>query len=296
MHFIPRIKSSWRPLVTLPDRHVNDFCLFRDREGWWHAIGIQGDGTWEGEVSLFHCAGPSLDAPLEERPPLFEPMPQMTGRAPASTRPQKHAPFVVESEGRYHLFYRRPRGAILKVTTTDPFAWPDEAELVFEEADARDVCLVRDRRGWLMYYCQSVEVEGAARSAVLMRESTNLRTWSRPHVALHETSHRAEHSLLESPFVVRRPEGFYCLARARWITDRCTTVVYFGRAPGRFASGDNAWFAELPDVHAAEAVEVDGGYCIARASAYAEAGTSNPPFPGVIEVAELSFEDSWQAE
>lgn len=295
MRFIPRLESEWRRIVETPNHHLNDFCLFQDAEGWWHAIGIRGQGTWESETSLFHFAGRSLDAPFEEQAPLFAGMPRIDGDGPESAAPHKHAPFVVRDGGQYHLFYRRPPGAILRVTAADPFNWPDEAELVFEEGDARDVCLVADRRGWLMYYCQSVAVEGVPRSAVLLRESANLQTWTQPRVALYETSHRAEHSLLESPFVVRRPEGFYCFARARWLEDRCTTAVYFSREPGRFPSGDNDWFAELADVHAAEVVEHGGGYYLARVSGYAEAGTAHPPFPGFVEVAELRFEDAWQA-
>lgn len=72
----PQTISDWFRIVEYPSQHLNDFCLFRDRQGAWHAIGIMGAGTWASEASLFHSTGRNLRERFENRPPLFEAMPR----------------------------------------------------------------------------------------------------------------------------------------------------------------------------------------------------------------------------
>lgn len=33
----PTIASGWFRIVSYPQHHLNDFCLFRDQRGTWHA-------------------------------------------------------------------------------------------------------------------------------------------------------------------------------------------------------------------------------------------------------------------
>jgi hypothetical protein len=286
----PRIASDWFRIVEYPDRHLNDFCLFRDEQGTWHAIGIMGTGTWASETSLFHSTGKGLRERFENRPPLFEAMPRWVGgRQSRNAAPQKHAPFVVFHDGLYHLFYRRPGGTMLVVRSPDPFHWPDEVELVFEERDARDVCIVKIGGAFLMYYCQAAVVDGAMRSCDLLRTSKDLRDWSEATVVYVDTSRESGHSSLESPFVVPRPEGFYLFVRNRLLEEDTVTTVSFSEDPARFPSGAHPWFAELKHVHAPEIVECDGRYYIARVSGPRHANRQAPAAGGWVEVAELQF-------
>jgi hypothetical protein len=212
------------------------------------------------------------------------------GRRSDNNRPQKHAPFVVFHQGLYHLFYRRPPGTILVARSADPFHWPDEVELVFEAGDARDVCIVPIGGRFHMYYCQSAAVEGHAQrlSCILLRTSADLRNWSEA-VIVHYDNRPANHSRLESPFVLPRPEGFYLFARDRYVTDHCLTRVYFSKDQARFSSGERAWFGTLEDVHAPEIVELDGQHYLARVSGPGHANPNSPVRGGWVEVARLDF-------
>ncbi len=264
---IPEIASEWVRIVEYPEHHLNDFCLFRDLAGAWHAVGILGTGTWKSEQSLFHSTGASLSERFENLPPLFTHLPAWVGSRRSWNRaPQKHAPHVIVHEGTYHLFYRRPPGTILVVRSTDPRTWPDEAELVFEDRDARDVCVVRDGPAFLLYYCQAADLGGIMRSSILLRRSVDLRSWSEPVVVHFDTTGKTAHSKLESPFVVRRPEGYYLFLRYRFAGDRELTTVYLSTRPNRFPSGRRAYFTAIEGAHAAEIVEHDGEYWIARTS------------------------------
>lgn len=258
---------------------MNDFCIFRDREGIWHAIGIMGTGTWDSERSLFHSSSPDLDRPFRNHEPLLVESP------PAGLAPQKHAPFVVERNGVYHLYYRRPLGTILRACTEDPWRWPGLGEVVFQERDARDVCILEADGRFLMYYCQSTEVEGQLRACVMLRTSDDLMQWS-DAVVVHDDG-PATHSFLESPYVIRRPEGFYLFICHRRIGCRIT-VVLFSEDPRRFGSGRGGWLTILAPAHAAEIVEWDGKTYLAAVS-----GPVSPGFPndgGWVDLAELGWQ------
>jgi hypothetical protein len=287
----PQVVSDWIRIVEYPKHHLNDFCLFRDQQRIWHAIGIMGTGTWSSETSLFHSTGPSLHERFENRPALFQAMPRWVrgGRQSANQAPQKHAPFVLFHDGLYHLFYRRPNGTILVVRSSDPFHWPDEVELVFEERDARDICITKISGLFHMYYCQAAVVDGVLRSCDLLRTSKDLRKWSAATVVYADTSRESSHSTLESPFVVARPEGFYLFVRNQLLEEETVTTVSFSEDARRFPSGVQPWFATFKHVHAPEIVQSGDRYTIARVSGARHASREAPPVGGWVEVAELQF-------
>lgn len=283
---LPTLVPPWQRICEDSQHHFNDFCLFRDQQDVWHAIGIMGEGTWDSETRLFHYAGKTLDAPYEEHPPLFTSMPDIAGMShPKSTAPQKHCPFVLLHGDRYHMFYRRPWGCILHVRTHDPFAWPDEATLAFEEADARDPCVLEHQGRFLMYYCRSCDVEGVPRSCVYLRESNDLDTWSEGRRIFYDPLVRADHSLIESPFVLKRREGWYLFYRDRTGSDM-DTPVYFSHRHDAF---ENPPITTLIDCHAAEIVSLEEMHYIARASGPIHGHPSAPSHGGWLDVAPLAF-------
>jgi hypothetical protein len=286
----PVIASKWFRIVEYPDSHLNDFCLFRDRRGTWHAIGILGTGTWASETTLFHSTGTSLSERFTNRRPLFDALPEWIGdRRSKNKAPQKHAPFVIFNEGVYHMFYRRPNGTNLHVTTRDPMRWPNRVELAFEEQDARDSCVIRVGRTFYHYSCQAMKVKAVWRSCVAVRVSEDLRSWSAAEPAHVDTSHVSKHSRMESPFVVARPEGYYLFIRNRRFDNPALTTVYFSQTPQRFPSGEKAWFAALKNVHAPEIVQRKNRYYVARVSGARHASPDAPKRGGWVEVAELDF-------
>lgn len=275
---VPVLIPRWRRIIHYPGHHLNDFCIFRDRDGVWHGIGIVGTGTWDSERSLFHSSSRSLDAPFENHEPLF------VANPPGGLAPQKHAPFVVEREGTYHLYYRRPPGTIMLVRTDDPWRWEGLGEMVFEERDARDVCILEHEGRFLIYYCQSCLVDGTLRACVMVRTSTDLVAWSDARIAHHDAP--AAHSFLESPFVVKRPEGFHLFVCHRQIGRRITVVV-FSEDPFCFPPGREHWLTILAPAHAAEIVEDEGAMHLAAVS-----GPVGPGYPedgGWVEIAQLGW-------
>ena len=287
---VPTIASDWFRIVEYPQNHLNDFCLFRDQSGLWHAIGIMGTGDAKSELSLFHSTGQSLCRQFTNRQPLFEGLPAWIGQPRSSnTSLRKHTPFVIYHKGEYHMFYRRPNGTNLHVRTRDPLRWPNRVDLAFEEQDARDSCVIRVDEMFYHYSCQAMEIDGLWRSCVAVRTSRDLRDWSDAEPAHIDTSHVTDHSRMESPFVAKRPEGYYLFVRNRMFDDPSLTTVYFSQTPGRFPSGNNAWFTELKDVHAPEIVQEQGRYFIARVSGARHANRQAPEQGGWVEVAELVF-------
>jgi len=282
----PKLTSPWRRIIEYAENHLNDFCIFRGPDNRWHAVGIMGTGTWASETSLFHCSSDALYGPYREHPPLLVDLSQGDSRNKA---PQKHAPFVVRDGDACFMFFRRPPGTNLLVTSQDAFDWTDPPVLVFEENDARDACIQEFDGVWHWYYCQWLEVEGTGRSCILLRRSADLREWNEAVVVHVDTSREVRHSHLESPFVVHAAGCYWLFVRNRALDAECVTTVFRSDYPDRFASGEQAWDAELPGIHAPELVFHDDRWHIARVSGPPDHLPCSPPKGGWIDMAEIRF-------
>ena len=71
----PTIASDWTRIVNYPDNHLNDFAIFQAQDGTWHAFGIMGEGSFDTEVSLFHCSSPDLFGTFEHHEPILKETP-----------------------------------------------------------------------------------------------------------------------------------------------------------------------------------------------------------------------------
>lgn len=281
-----RITSPWIRVIEYADHHLNDFCLFRGFDVRWHAVGIMGTGTWASETRFFHCSSARLYGPYEKHPPLLGALARGGTRNEAS---QKHAPFVVIKDGLYHLFFRRPPGTNLRVTSADGVHWTEEPVVVFEERDARDACIQDFGGVYHWYYCQWAVVEGRGRSCILLRRSTDLVHWS-DAVPVHvDTSREVSHAHLESPFVVHASGAYWLFVRNRTMDEGCVTTVFRSATPDRFKSGIRAWDAELRDVHAPELVFDRGAWHLARVSGPPDHLACAPQRGGWIELARVAF-------
>lgn len=285
----PQIISPWVRLVEYPGNHLNDFCIFRGPDSRWHAIGIIGTGTWASETSFFHCSSAELYGPYTIHEPLLRNLRQGGTLNAAS---QKHAPFVVAKDGFYHMFFRRPPGTNLLVTSRDCFNWSDTPEVVFECNDARDACIQEFDGIWHWYYCQWLEVAGNGRSCILLRRSEDLRRWSEPAVVHYDTSRETRHSHLESPFVVRVKGRYWLFVRNRALDEACVTTVFSSDVPDRFACGEREWDAELAGIHAPELVFEGGRWHIIRASGPPDMLVCAPRRGGWLEASEIAFSEN----
>lgn len=283
----PVIVSPWTRAIAYPSNHLNDFCIFNGPDNRWHAIGIMGTGTWASETSLFHCSSDVPYGPYSIHPPLLTRLAQ--GNTP-NAAPQKHAPFVVVKDGVCHMFFRRPPGTNLLVTSLDTFRWTDDPVIIFEENDARDACIQEFDGVWHWYYCQWIEVNGKKRSCILLRRSTNLKEWDAPVVVHCDTSREVRHSHLESPFVVHAAGYYWLFVRNRTMDERCVTTVFRSDCPVRFAWGERAWDTELPGIHAPELFFHRERWYIARVSGPPDNLPCAPRSGGWVEIAEITFD------
>lgn len=247
-----------------------------------------GTGTWASETSFFHCSSPDLYGPYDKHPPLLEVLTQGDTQNPA---PQKHAPFVVVRGDTCHMFFRRPPGTNLLVTSTDGFLWTVDPITIFEENDARDACIQEFNGTYHWYYCQWLEVDGKGRSCIMLRRCTDLTQWEDPVVVHVDTSREVTHSHLESPFVVHADGYYWLFVRNRALDERCVTTVFRGDSPDRFASGVNAWDCELAGIHAPELITDNGQWHIARVSGPPDHLPTAPRHGGWIEIASITFTD-----
>lgn len=282
----PTIVAPWRRIITYPDNHLNDFCLFRALDGRWHCLGIMGTGTWSSERSFFHCSSPALHGPYEQHPPLLV---ELKRGETKNAAPQKHAPFVVLREKTCYLFFRRPPGTNLLLKSDDLFHWPLEPKVMFEENDARDACIQRFDGEYFWYYCQYRSIGGVGRSCIRLRRSQDLETWNKPVDVHVDQSRTVKHSHLESPFVIQAEGAYWLFVRNRSLDERCVTTVFRSDRPDRFRSGVRAWDAELEQAHAPELVFDEGKWHLARVSGPPDHLSHAPRRGGWIDLAPLSF-------
>ena len=124
----------------------------------------------------------------------------------------------------------------------------------------------------------------------MLRRSHDLERWSAAVPVHVDTSREVKHSHLESPFVVHAAGSYWLSTRNRSLDEDCITTVFRSDSPECFASGTEAWDAELPGVHAPELVEADGAWHIARVSGPPDHVACAPKRGGWVDLAPIAFE------
>ena len=285
---VPRIAGGWRRVLSYPGHHLNDFCWFRGLDGRFHAIGILGTGTWASETSLFHVSAASPDGDYQIHDPLF---PEIEQGPTANAAPQKHAPFVVVHDGLHHVWFRRPKGTNLHLTSHDLKTW-SRPDLAFEERDARDACIIQIDGVWHWYHVQVAAVDGIDRSCVLLRTSVDLLAWDAGRVVFADLGRVATHAKLESPYVIVREGWFLLFVRERLREDGrnpAPASIWASRRSDHFTQEDGP-VTKFPDLQAPEILEHDGRWWIARISGVSHAcAHRDRDGHGWLEVAVLEF-------
>ncbi len=256
----------------------NDHTLIKGPDDRWHAFGIthpltpmEPGSVHDGEWLAFHAKAPYgplkstlRDGAWQDRPKVLPP-----ARRP-DERPELYAPFIVEREGIYHMFYgpEQIRLAISK----DLEHWEPQGSVFSHGRSARDPCVVlEDGTYWMTY---------VAGSSVFARTSQDLRRWSEETTEVFRMRRKGSP---ESPFLLRREETYYlfwCIYDGTHGLYDNRTFVYRSKAP--WTIGNWKFVTEI-HAHAPEIVQdKDGDWYISSAE-WPERGVSLAPLEWITE-------------
>jgi len=193
---------SFRVGESCRDWVPNDHTVLKGRDGRWHAFGIThpqpppGANVHEAEWLSFHAASPVGNLKDHLREGAWEDLPKIL---PPEERPgeirENHAPFIVERDGVYHMFYG-PNPIRLAVSE-DLFHWEPRGAVFSQDGGARDPNILAHEGRYIMCYC--------SRQSVLARVSNDLLHWGDPV----EIFRMRVQGYPESPFLVERAGLFY---------------------------------------------------------------------------------------
>lgn len=256
----PEITGPWRTLFrpTQAGNYLNDHCVFQDPKGDWHLVGITSlRSPLIGTTEKWFARGvtSSLLEPMRELPPLFKGWPD---------RKLKWAPHAVWDGDTLHLF--AGPGPIRHFTSRDgyEFKYVDIA-VKNDYPFLRDTMVLKLPSGeWIMYATDLIK----GVDSVSAWRSPDLYKWT--YVGPVFSAVRpapvwapVQNSACESPFVVKRDDGYY-LSMTLTNSDRKTytrSPVFFSEDPlqfGRYAAGGKGETARLVttlDAHAPELIE-----------------------------------------
>jgi beta-fructofuranosidase len=150
----------------------NDHTFVKDPEGRWHAFGITGPETpknHEAEWQAFHIVSePRPVRELMDRRHWTEHPKVLAAADRPGERKDLWAPFVVEQDGLYHMFYGPCE--MRMAVSENLFDWEPQGAVFEQEGHARDPWIVDIGGLWHMVYI--------AGSDLYIRASKNLREWS----------------------------------------------------------------------------------------------------------------------
>jgi beta-fructofuranosidase len=236
---------------TYTDWVPNDHTLIPGPDGHWHMLGITHPSVplpdiHEGEWLAFHARSDSAHLSECTAPDSWLDLPKVLPPAVRhGERCELYAPFVIEHGGLYWMYYGPAEMRL--ATSTDLYRWTPCGPVFEHGMDARDPCVIRDGDGFVMVY--------VAGNTVFARESRDLRGWTEPTAVF--TPGRA--GAPESPFLVRREEGWYLFWCIYDGTNGCydnRTFVQYAPDWRHFASEDPV--AQL-QAHAPEIVRDENG-------------------------------------
>lgn len=282
----PIIKSDFKRIIQYSGNHLQDFCLFKALDQTWHAFGIFGNGSIESEISFFHNSSSSLYGEYKKHNLI------LTNTETGNTQnraPHKYAPFVMEKDGVYFLFYTRPNGTNMYVKSPDLYEWSNKPEIIFEQGNARDMCIQKIQDFYYCYYCDTYVSNGKKCGAVFLRKSKDLERWG-ASILVHNSN--VEDMLIESPFVIEHENIFYLFVCNRTVERKrkqCVNYIYCSESPESFKSGFENYNFEMKDVFAVEIVKKQDEFHIAKVSGKYDRVAYAPPQGGWIDIAELTF-------
>lgn len=183
----------------------NDHTFIQAKDGSWHAFGITGPCSGAGkfheaEYQSFHIRSPfqELGRSLQENTWIEEPK----ILRPAD-RPQEdvrlYAPCVIEKNSLYYLFYGPEQ--IRSAVSSNLYHWTAKGTVFTCHPDhfEGDPMIIKISDLYYMYLLHSP-------AGICCRTSADLINWSEK-ISAYE--HSAKRINCESPFIVKKNEGFY---------------------------------------------------------------------------------------
>jgi len=245
--------------------YINDHCFIRGKDGTWHMFGITREEPAKPmeEIHFAHATAKSLlQSPWEKQPFALTVV-------PAQPWNEVHlwAPYVIEHQGGYHMFYcagdkDHAKYKIHLATSPDLKTWTRSPKnpMVVDGFDARDPFVMRVKDRWVMYYTANSEPKGG-NHLVAYTTSADLLTWSQRGVAYLDPAQGTYGGPCESPFVVKRGNSWYLFVGPR--PDYDGTDVFVSQDPFHWDIKDKVGHI---NAHAAEVIQdADGKWYVSRA-------------------------------
>lgn len=243
--------------------YINDHCFIKGRDGKWHLFGItrQEPASPADEDNFAHAVSDTLNSTTG-----WVKQPFALTTDPAAGEAHLWAPYVIEHEGLYYMYYcaggRTSQEYQLKLATSeDLFNWKRHPAnpMVIDGFDARDPFILRLEDKWIMYYTATSDPK-KGNHVVCTVESNDLIRWANKKVVFVDPSIGTWGGPTESPFVVRRGDYYYLSIGPR--DGYRGTCVYRSRDPFH-------WTIEQEvgriDSHAAEVIrDVDGTWYVSH--------------------------------
>ena len=248
--------------------YVNDHCFIRSRDGTWHAFGITHTepANPQDERFLLHATAPNLQGPWKKLPPVMH-------FDPSRGETVIWAPYVIEHDGRYWMFYCGGGDSsqgyrIHLATSTDLHAWQRHPEnpMLIDGFDARDPMVLRHGDGWILYYTATDTPQGG-HHIVAAVTSHDLIHWSKRKIVFRSPKVGTFGGPTESPFVVERHGKYYLFV--------CTnepyndTAAYVSDSP---LSWDPADIVATFGAHAAEVMRDSDDRWFVSAAGWGQGG------------------------
>lgn len=256
----------------------NDHCFIKGPNHGWHVFGIthpltpmEPGSVHDGEWLAFHAQAPPgtlkdtlMDAAWEERPKILPP-----ARRP-DERSELYAPFIVEREGLYHMFYG-PEPIRLAISE-DLDRWDPMGAMFSHGQSARDPCVLAHEEIYWMAY--------VAGNSVFVRTSSDLRRWTAEPIEIFRMHQKGSP---ESPFLLQREKTYYlfwCIYDGTHGLYDHRTFVYSSETPRKIDSWEP--ITEL-HAHAPEIVRDEDGNWYISSVEWPERGVSLAPLEWVTE-------------
>ncbi len=270
----PEIDGAWWQIASTPDLGATfnqageqpvDFAIWPSADGRWHVWSCIRGTKCAGQSRLFYHWESALPTDTSWTPVGIAMQADTTA---GETACGLQAPFVIQAEGAYQMFYGDWEH-ICRAQSTDGKTFTrvlDAAKhsAIFDEGggtNTRDPMVLKVGSSYNAYYTAFPGNVGS----VYVRTSPDLRTWSASHIVARGGAAGSGPLTAECPFVVARPDlGVYYLFRTqRYTPAPAQTTVYRSPDPLDFGVDDDKYRIGTLPVAAPEIFQFNGQWYIA---------------------------------
>jgi hypothetical protein len=270
---VPEIDGAWWQIASTPDlgtfnqagEQPVDFAIWPSADGRWHVWSCIRGTSCAGKTRLFYHWESALPTDTNWTPVGIA---MQADTSAGETACGLQAPFVIQAEGAYQMFYGdwehicRAQGTDGRTFTRVLNAANHSA--LFDEgggANTRDPMVLKVGNAYHAYYTAFPGNVGS----VYARTSTDLQTWSASRVVSRGGAAGSGPLDAECPFVVARPDlGVYYLFRTqRYSPPPAQTTIYRSPDPLDFGVDDDRYRIGTLPIAAPEIFQFGGQWYVA---------------------------------